>query len=68
MKDPKSGGKEVKSGGRVTQKMAGTGPSGKPASKFSNASGSEYRQTSAGTSSGGLNKGRSEYHQNSAGK
>jgi hypothetical protein len=58
--------KEVKSGGRITQKSAGTMPSGKP--RISNRSGSEYSQASAGTSSGSLSKGRAEYAQKSAGK
>lgn len=58
--------REVKSGGAVYQKVAGTMPSGKPS--LGNRTKSEYDQASAGTVSGGLGKGRSEYGQKSAGK
>ena len=61
MKGSKFGGKEVKSGGRFTQKSAGTSPSGRPSGKLGGGSRGEFATQKAGTVAGGLSKGRSEF-------
>lgn len=61
------GGKDVKSGGRITQKSAGASPQGKPTNKDVVGRGKEFDVGTAGTVAGGLGKGRSEFHQVTAG-
>ena len=59
--------KEVKSGGRMTVKGAGTKPSGRPNAKMGGGSRGEFATESAGTSGGSLKKGRAEFATEKAG-
>lgn len=59
--------KEVKSGGRVAQKSAGTAPSGRPNAQSGGASRGEFAVQTAGTVASGLGS-RAEYAQESAGR
>lgn len=74
MKGSKFGGKDVKSGGRFTQKSAGTSPSGRPSDKVGGGSRGEMSCDHAGTMPSGSpdkrfsNRSGGEFSQASAGK
>lgn len=53
MKGGKFGGKDVKSGGRTTQKSAGASPSGRPNAKMGGDSRGEFATQTAGSVGGG---------------
>jgi len=59
--------KDVKSGGRMTQKSAGTSASGRPSSKMVGGGRGEFATEKGGTVAGGLSKGRSEFATEKAG-
>lgn len=66
MHGKKMGGKEVKSGGRMTTKMAGSKPQGRPGDKVGGGSRGEFAVQTGGNVAGGLGK-RGEFTTERAG-
>lgn len=62
----KFGGREVKSGGRFTQKSKGAAPKGKPSIAAPKGRG-EFAVSTAGDVASGLGKGRAEFATERAG-
>jgi hypothetical protein len=59
--------KDVKKGGRIAQKTAGTSPSGRPAANMGGGGRGEFAVQTAGTVAGGLSKApETGYRQESA--